>query len=469
MVSIGVLNTVLNAFLWLLHALLTTLAHKIYTAAAKMQFIKNGATTCSNVEEINILHHIPRIRACRASTWWSISLAILMLLLVPADLFVETGISVKEDCSEKDVTVQDGVCASKWAGHSDAGVTAAALLVQRFEWIDREWDIVFEGSSKRMVAAEVRREARVGKELYDARRIFAYQCKTKVSPCSDCGEFTVAREAGPFDTVILASTLRPTPGADSTSTYARGDLTYDGALGVAFYFWEMPAIPVELSQRTTQKSSGYRIRAAGVETVLTEEQIARVLEKSVEPWSFSLTPKLARVYDIECRTSNLTSGDMAQAVSLYRTTQMEQPGVRRSHVKQNLALLEPLNQSDALKALFALKAEDGTSVCRGEIPVYTTCAWYDWRRGVAFAAIGGVVAVGWVIALWMSRKTGDVFVPYDAESWRKFATMSDRGGVGIQMGERGGVGGIILTRVSAKDFSPYDDYEDEYTDRRVVM
>ena len=46
------------------------------------------------------------------------------------------------------------MCASPWGGHSDVGVAAAALLVQRLGWLDAEWTAVVEGASKAMDVAE---------------------------------------------------------------------------------------------------------------------------------------------------------------------------------------------------------------------------------------------------------------------------------------------------------------------------
>ncbi len=147
--------------------------------------------------------------------------------------------------------------------------------------------------------------------------------------------------------------------------YTLGDLTYDGAMGLAFFFWE----------GNTTEREGLRkfISIMGIETVLSKEEVARVLLGKMESWLLFPPPSRTRLYEISCETDGLLPKDLTRAVPLYRITQMEQPGVKRVNVNSAFSRLMPLTSSDIVKAGFSLKAEDGSATCTGKIDRYTEC------------------------------------------------------------------------------------------------
>eukprot|EP00180_Rhodochaete_pulchella_P004626 Plantae.Rhodophyta-Rhodochaete_pulchella.ctg904.p1 GENE.Plantae.Rhodophyta-Rhodochaete_pulchella.ctg904~~Plantae.Rhodophyta-Rhodochaete_pulchella.ctg904.p1 ORF type:complete len:236 (+),score=19.61 Plantae.Rhodophyta-Rhodochaete_pulchella.ctg904:308-1015(+) len=165
--------------------------------------------------------------------------------------------------------------------------------------------------------------------------------------------------------------------------------------------------------------------AHGMETVLQKSSIDRVLrEEEFVAWNLTLPANHTRLYTVSCYSDGLLSRDLVHAVSVYRTMQLEQPGVVRRDVRFKLSNLEPISSSDVLKAMFALKAEDSTSTCAGVSEEYTMCGDFNIT-----AALPLILAMVIIIGLWgavllrsIVMKVPAIRTPHNAETWRSFAT-----------------------------------------------
>jgi len=144
----------------------------------------------------------------RAAAAWVVLLAVGLVALIPAELFLESGLDTRPDCAPVAVPVADGVCASPYGGTVAVATSTAALLAARLDWIDNDWTVVPEGASKGMVAAEVRTGA------VDGRRVLATDCELRVTPCEavpgGCGSIEYVRR-GAFRFVASRSSLQAPP------------------------------------------------------------------------------------------------------------------------------------------------------------------------------------------------------------------------------------------------------------------
>ncbi|KAI0558699.1 hypothetical protein FGB62_193g037 [Gracilaria domingensis] len=315
-----------------------------------------------------------------------------------------------------------GVCPSRWAGHSAVGIASAALLVQRSEWIDSDWDIVYEGSSVNLSLSDVHRST-VGRSVSsdaEARRIearaVAKNCSVQVLPCTDCGTLTVGKDGGTFDTIITNASIVDDPNhcrETDDENYCRGDLTYDTATGLVFFFW---------SVRTGNNSRERRIATKGIEVLLTDEEIDRVLTTNETVWEIFPGRERSRLYSISCESNGLHWTDLTRAVSIYRTVQMESPGEKKVNVNGDLANVRSLTREDVMKSVFALKAEDISSNCEGLLPHYTQCGTFDVSKASILIAVNSFTVLLYIalrIAAYRKKHAG---FPISTSSWKKYAT-----------------------------------------------
>lgn len=373
---------------------------------------------------------------------WSLALLLLLMALVPAELFSETGLGEEPRGTTTLVVRHNGVCASPWTGHSAVGVAATALLVQRFNWLDAVWTAVPVGTSKAMVITErfawpagsypAADESGEGAGV-SGGAVVAADCSVAVGACESdgCGSLVIDRTDGPFHTIVTGATLAgdtngtfPAATDAAASRYAMGDLTYDGATGVAFFFWEAPPPPEEVATTGAPPPAARRtssVHVRGVEVVLNTSEMNRVLHSDGAPWRLDAAPGRARTYSVALSTSGLRAADVAMAASIFRTGQMEQPGVRRSDVHSRIERLPPLTHSDVLKAVFALKAEDGASTCAGTVGVYVPRGTVRAAAVIPFAVAVAVVMGVWAALAAATRGLADLHLPHDADSWRSYA------------------------------------------------
>lgn len=194
-----------------------------------------------------------------------------------------------------------------------------------------------------------------------------------------------------------------------------GDVTFDGAMGLAFIFWNGSRTRAKAGQ-----NAKWHINIKGMETVLSREEIGTVLLGRVEPWTLKAEPARTRLYEIACQTDGIMPRDLAMAASLYRTAQMDQLGVKRENVSYRLERVLPLTPSDMYKSMYAMKAEDETSNCIGKIDKYSPCGGVEHAKMIPFILLSLTLIFAWVLAaiLW---KNVPVDVPHNAATWRKAA------------------------------------------------
>lgn len=306
-IPLGTLNALVNLAIWIITSLCAFFSERIYKRASSHELNRSGITRSTDSSEISptswIFGHFRR--RARSPVWWVLILLFLNFALLPLEILLEAGIDENKRCTPKTIT-SEGICASPWKGHSEPGISAAALLTQRFEWVDKDWEHVLVGSRKTPNKQEVRVK---NKLLNENRKYLVKDCVAHLKPCSSttgCGNMTILREQGPYDTIVSNWSFIP------KNAVSRGDLTYDRATGVVFIFWDSEKSPA--SDRLADNSS--HIFVEGIESVLSTDEIDRVLLGSYDPWTLQLDQRRTRMYDIRCFTNGLLSSDLARAVSL---------------------------------------------------------------------------------------------------------------------------------------------------------
>lgn len=208
---------------------------------------------------------------------------------------------------------------------------------------------------------------------------------------------------------------------------------------MAFFFW-----PNDESDDNGER----RIVTKGIEMILNKEEIETVLNSSGTPWDIFPTSERARYYEISCESNGLTSSDLTRAISLYRTVQMEQPGVQRKHVDGRFEKVPPLDKSDVLKSVFALKAEDIRSVCTGTVPQYTSCGVFDFKKAIVAFALFSITSVLFVLLEFFTCGKKSVKIPTDSSSWKEFLVYRGQipreSGVLITLDENGSGGAVAI-------------------------
>lgn len=212
MLSLQALNAILNIGLWLSNSFLLKLLELIYENASKLEFMLTGRTQALNTGEVSIffvfsflfsrcssdrsqkLRHITSI--------WVGALIILAIFFFPSEIWAETGIDERRDCSPRPF-MHEGVCDEPWGGHSNVGVASCALLVQKFNWVDTEWDIVYVGSNHKFIAADVHVSKTAKRVKFEGQlRFVARRCSVHISKRDEWGFLTLGKDGGAFDTVV---------------------------------------------------------------------------------------------------------------------------------------------------------------------------------------------------------------------------------------------------------------------------
>ncbi len=256
--------------------------------------------------------------------------------MLPTELVFETGIYERKDCAPVS-KMSSGICASPWKGHGNVFVSSTSLLRARAKWVDEKWETVLEGSQKSPMVAEVRKFS----ALKPGRRAVLTTCNVTTTTCTSpavCGNLTIWKSSGAYSTIVTSSSLL----SAEHRPYALGDVTYDGSLCMAFMFWE----------GRSRKKNGERksLAVSGIETVLDPKETFRISLENPKPWDLVTTPSRTRMYDISCETDGITEKDLVHGLSIYRTMQMEQPGVKRIDVNCDLSSVPPLTANDVLRS-----------------------------------------------------------------------------------------------------------------------
>ncbi|CAN8068295.1 unnamed protein product [Agarophyton chilense] len=426
-ISFGRLATLFDTPTHWFSTSLSLLLERLYVHTSSLQFRLTGKTFSLDSGEVSVFrglksvlntlscHRINRTKTYISSTWVSF-LILLSLISLPSEIWVETGIDELNNCRPV-MTNSTGVCSSPWNGHSDVGIASAALLVQRSAWIDSDWDIVYEGSSVNMSLNDVHVNE-IGKfALSNAQpAALASNCNVQVQPCTNCGTLTVGKDCGTFDTIITNASIVDAPNycqKKNDANYCRGDVTYDTATGLAFFFW---------SVRTENENGQRQVATKGIEVLLNEQDKRKVLTGNEAVWKISPDSNRSRLYSISCASKGLHWTDLTRAVSIYRTVQMERPGEKKENVNGNIKNIMPLTSSDVLRSLFALKAEDISSTCDGLVPQYTQCGTFDVSKASILLVVNSFAVLLYLALRIAGLKQRHVPFPTNVSSWKKYAT-----------------------------------------------
>lgn len=197
--------------------------------------------------------------------------------------------------------------------------------------------------------------------------------------------------------------------------FARGDVTFDGAMGLAFTFWNGTQ-----EYASADATAKWMINIYGMETVLSRTEIDKVRLGSYKPWVLKAEKSRTRLYKITCDTDGVLPKDLAMATSLYRTAQMDQLGIKRTNVSYRIERLAPLTSSDLYKSLYAMKAEDEMDNCQGTIDFYRACGGVEHWKMAPFILLSTALTLMWVIAGIFLRNIS-FQVPHSAATWRRAA------------------------------------------------
>lgn len=445
MVSLQLMNVIINATMWFAQGFIVRVMESIYVSISKLQLRYTGATRATDSSELDIFKWIPIRRNLHTNAdqkggngtaFWVFVLILLSLCFLPAELLVETGIDERKDCVPL-AEIQVGICATPWMGQSELLAATSAMLVQLFSWVDSDWDVVYEGSNPSLNGNEVHREHVVSQHFSDGKPTpLASDCRVTVSNCTDCGTMSVGKDhGGPFNIIVSNASLGETQldeegiekkcphVKDVTGRYRpyHGDLTYDFVTGMAFFFWSLPCEKLGEKERPI-----YTIRTRGVEAILTKREIEKSNEPQGNPWTILLNGDRTRMYDISCNSPGLGWKDLMKAVSLYRTVQLGQPGLIRLAANSQLSRVPPIERSDVLKALLAIKAQDiRSSLCERLVPIYCHCGAFQWGRAGVLLGLCLSLIVMWIFLVLLSSRYPAVHVPFNPDSWRSIALKGD--------------------------------------------
>lgn len=180
---------------------------------------------------------------------WSFALLFSILLLIPAELALEGGLSESNRGAQHVVTPHRDVCASPWEDVCDSDVIASALLTSRIPWADPEWTVVPEGASMDMNTVEVRSPP-ADDPL--PTKVVAAACRESLRLCTEvfggCGNITFELSEGQRGIYVVNSSLEKWQESSAKARFVHGDFIHDTALGVVFAFWPLdPPSPPPLS------------------------------------------------------------------------------------------------------------------------------------------------------------------------------------------------------------------------------
>lgn len=447
MLSIAAVNAALNAALWVLHAFVAYLIESIYVAAARLEIVHSGTTRATDSTETDLVRWFIRLlfptarkgKKGRLRGWfnsgpcsttpWAIGLMISGFLFLPAELLAETGIDTREPCGTIVENSIDGICASTGFSGSVVGIAAYALLVQRVQWIDQQWDTLFEGASRNMHREHVYRADPLDQSLDIHTTKVASNCRSVVEPCigGGCGSFTLEHANGAFSRIVTNASMfehaREAMVQSSNGTRALNSVgltAFDGSSLLAFMFQELDVVKVVSVSAGNSTYKVMEIGIEGVETLLSSTEVDAVNGIDSNPLTLALSPDRTRKYRISCQVVGMTPALFTTAVAIFRAVQFERPIVAQSTPPKTIHDVLQMNSSDVLKAIYALKAEDKDSSCSRSIPVYVSCGTYNWRPAAFIVVITILFFITFFVVHWYARGV-DIQVPHDTRTWRSYA------------------------------------------------
>lgn len=339
--------------------------------------------------------------------WWALLLLLSMVVLIPLEVVLEAGINESKRCGPQRKRNSTGVCAS--AAHKGRNMETSDFMVRviNTDWLDKEWDFVPVGAAKQPNVGEVRVSSGSGTR---SGKVVVQDCKVKHGACgssAECGTLTTSN-GGQFRKIVSNWSHVP------AGRYKRGDFTWDGEVATVFMFYEDGSV----QEASAEKVNRSRIFVRGIEMILNEKERKTALKTKSS--TIAIVPSRSRTYSIECVTDGLPVADLARAISLYRTSTMEQPGLKHTEIQNEISNWNPLSISDVAKAAYSIKAIRWTDSCEGDVDVFTTCGSFDLVYVLPFGAFSVLIVLVW---LGTHFSLGNVLkrAPHDAQSWRRIA------------------------------------------------
>lgn len=362
------------------------------------------------------------------------------LLFLPAELVAETGIGIREPCGVMLKDSTNGVCASNNFSGSLLGIAAHSLLVQRVKWIDNDWDVLFEGSSRNMQPEEVHVVSSAYTNHDKVPTKLASSCTSTVESCPEngCGTITIGAGNGAMGRLVANASLLKSPeprlhwlnGQTSEIGSNRSDslgLTANvGKSMVAILFQRGRGhglLPHSRNSSVSDEMDAEEIQSHGVETILSPEQIDAIRKTKTESITLHPDPEQTRQYRVSCQAVGMSSSLFAKALAIYRGVQIENPIITRTSQLLDISAVEPMNCTDVLKAIFAVRSEDKIPTCSRLFPIYVPCGTYKWRPALFILLITAAVFIVFLVMHWLARGL-NIHAPHDSDTWRSFALES---------------------------------------------
>lgn len=413
MLSLGVLNAVLNILVFVLADFVTKLgSHSIHDLLL-LDLQRHGRVPIL-VESGGIRERFKRklirLRHFRSPT----KLAIIFLstvLFILFEIAAESGVDISYRCRPYPVFSKDGICAGACSGDK-SGVKniESAVATQKTKW---DCDSLVktplrQGFRKNFTGDEAFRPER--KHISDLQPIIANGCSVhsfKLIPTNST-KMWFRKHTNIF---TLQWTEMELPG--SVKPMGMGDFVGNNKASNAFFVRR----PIRHGDgRIAAEFFDYADQPSLMQGVLYDFILKR------KPVSEILNSAPILSYTISCAYSDISPEDFQRALFVYRTIQIE---TRQTyHPVEDVIVgnsstkaARPFTPCDVMKAVIAMKSVCRES-CEGKTAVYSTCGTYDLQKFVPLlGSVLTLIAIAIVAAGEVQRRKAFVSIPNSEQQW----------------------------------------------------
>lgn len=215
---------------------------------------------------------------------------------------------------------------------------------------------------------------------------------------------TLLTTTGPF--LTITEKMTEIGGLGRTFT-GRGDLTNNGEHWSAFLFYTNPENDLIYLEYSNQ------------DHVYNLVKSARGKENRPAPGPIE-TPVTAR--RISCTTNQLTKDNFRNALSIYRTIQLENTINPATFVPEQNSF-QPLTANDVYRAGLSVKVIDD-ALTRGDYFEYTTCGLYNWVFLMPIVVCITVIMILFTLSIVLGSAAHSRNIPYNSRSWFRHSNMT---------------------------------------------
>ena len=319
------------------------------------------------------------------------------VFLIASELITELGVGVSENCSPKQAR---GLVIS--AGDSSRNSTvvelgAISFFVHTVAFVDGNLTQVSSGMPKKLT----------GKEclpcLYKRKLpIIANKCSIELEKVHKPNELLVGVEATKTALGVICVGFNETAGSGMRFS-GQGDLTGNGMNRAIFLF----------AQRTSEGPTDEFLYFEYASQPHAERLKRAAREEGKALWQKNEAP--VYMWSIKCGTNRLSPGNFREALTIYRTIQLENPA-QLARFDERKQKFQEITHDDIYRAILSLKIIDDDRE-EGVYDVYTSCAVYNWAFLLPIGLCLTVILVLGLLSSPKISKVGSDFVPYNSRSW----------------------------------------------------